>query len=372
MSVPVFRPTGPGPTGECPPASAPDLPDLSPPAAARALGIGRDELALAVQLGHLRATAISLGFPVAVPAAEIERQQTTGHLPVLLRERVRLLGTRAAAALLDITTDRLTRLARLGLLTPTRFYPNRYRAIVWLYLADDLKDFQQHRPALLTGRLPQPLLRRLADGEDLRARSWRYRRLELHLNITRDPWQRAAAVAAQLDPDTLAAAVPDPSERCLLQRLQPDFPAARSGPPAAQDLAQRLLTADTMEETEALRLRLLVEIEDARSAGRPDAAATAAPGPYAGNITAASSSDASPPRAPSAVTTGVPGTVSDTRPPAVVAAPPEPPAAAPGHRAGVRPARAATGPETATGGPCVPRRRLLIDRLRRRAPGSRS
>ncbi|NEE44437.1 hypothetical protein G3M55_07410, partial [Streptomyces sp. SID8455] len=58
------------------------------------------------------------------------------------------------AALLGIAAARFTRLARAGCVSPVTFYLNRYRAVVWLYLADELASFAAREPELLAGRTP--------------------------------------------------------------------------------------------------------------------------------------------------------------------------------------------------------------------------
>ena len=73
---------------------------------------------------------------------------------------------------MDVPAGRFTRLARLGLVVPVRFYLNRYRAVVWLYLAEELRQFADgrgERPAAERRRMPEGLRDQLDAGVDLRA-----------------------------------------------------------------------------------------------------------------------------------------------------------------------------------------------------------
>ncbi|MER7191997.1 DUF6397 family protein [Streptomyces flaveolus] len=248
---------------------------VAPSRAARELGLRRDEFDIAVQLGRIRTVPDDGGGGRRVPRAEIQRVRTDVGFPDALRERVRTVGTADGAALLEVTKARFTRLARLGLLVPTTFSLNRYRAVVWRYLADDLRKFaaDERNAALLTGRTPEGLRDQLAEGLDLRPRNWRGRHLECLLRRTEDPWARAAAVASLLDPVDVSEVVRDPYERSHLSRFRPARPVHGSpGSPAAQ-IAEELMTAADPDEIAQLRADLARAVRHARvlrAAPRPD------------------------------------------------------------------------------------------------------
>ena len=98
----------------------------------------------------------------ASPARRSTGCASEDGFPEALRERVKTVGTTEGAALMEVTTARFTRLARLGLVVPVKFYLNRYRAVVWLYLAEELRQFaagRGERPAAeraYTRRTPRP------------------------------------------------------------------------------------------------------------------------------------------------------------------------------------------------------------------------
>ncbi|MFJ8542284.1 DUF6397 family protein [Streptomyces sp. NPDC093586] len=239
---------------------------VAPSRAARELGLRRSEFDLAVHLGRIRTVPDEGGGGGRVPRAEIQRIRADVGFPDALRERVRTVGTTDGAALLEVTKARFTRLARLGLLVPTAFSINRYRAVVWRYLVDDLRKFaaDEHNAALLTGRTPQGLRDRLTEGLDLRPRNWRGRHLECLLRRTDDPWARAAAVASLLDPVDVSEVVADPYERSHLSRYRPARPAHGSpGSPAAR-IAEELMTAADPDEIDRLRAGLARAVRDAR------------------------------------------------------------------------------------------------------------
>lgn len=257
-------------TGTHRPSGAP----FAPSRAARELGLKRREFDLAVHLGCVRTVPDEGGGGRRVGRDEIERLRNDEHFPETLRERVRAVGTTDGAKLMDVTPTRFTRLARLGLVTPVTFYLNRYRAVVWLYLADELRQFAADKDTapLLTGRTRPDQRDRLEAGLDLRPRNWRGRQLGFLLRPADDPWARAAVVASFLDPAHIAEIVNDPYERAHLNRFRPDQPAhGVPGSPAAR-LAERIMTADDTDEIGWLRAdltRTLAEARDHRPAPRP-------------------------------------------------------------------------------------------------------
>ncbi|MDQ8703770.1 DUF6397 family protein [Streptomyces sp. LHD-70] len=238
----------------------------APSRAAIDLGLKRTELLLAVQLGLVRTTAGQDPGRWRIPRAEIERLQSAQGFPDTLRERVKLVGTTEGAELMGITRDRFTKLARLGFLTPAKFYLNRYRTLVWLYLADDIRQFAEANASLLSGKAPITLRTRLGAGEDRRARNWRERHCGHLLRLARDPWQSAAVTASMLDPTQVADIVPDPYERAYLNRLRPESTTLPGAPdsPTAQ-AAARVLQADDPDEIRWLRTTLTLGIDEARN-----------------------------------------------------------------------------------------------------------
>ncbi|MFF8093575.1 DUF6397 family protein [Streptomyces sp. NPDC016675] len=240
---------------------------LAPGRAARELGLKRSEFALAVHLGRVRTLPDEGGGGGGrVARDEIERVRAQQGFPEGLRESVRCVGTAEGAALLGVTRARFTRLARLGLLVPVSFYVNRYRAVVWLYLADDLRQFasDEGNAALLKGRTPEGLRDQLTEGLDLRPRNWRGRYLGFLLRRADDPWSRAAAVASLLDPVEVSEVVRDPYERSHLLRFRPAQPFhGTPGSPAAQ-LAEEIMTATDPDEIDWLRADLAGAVDVAR------------------------------------------------------------------------------------------------------------
>ncbi|MEU6224579.1 DUF6397 family protein [Streptomyces sp. NPDC047042] len=242
--------------------------------AARELGLKRREFELAVHLGCVRTVPDEGGGGRRVGRDEIDRLRHDRRFPETLRERVRAVGTAEGAKLMDVAPTRFTRLARLGLVTPVNFYLNRYRAVVWLYLADELRQFAAAKETvpLLTGRTPPRLRDQLEAGLDLRPRNWRGRQLGFLLRPTDDPWARAAVVASFLEPSQVADIVKDPYERAHLNRFWPQRPAhGVPGSPAAR-LAERIMTADDPDEIGWLRADLtktLAEARDHQAAPRP-------------------------------------------------------------------------------------------------------
>jgi hypothetical protein len=257
---------------------------FAPSRAARELGLKRREFDLAVHLGCVRTVPDEGGGGRRVGREEIDRLRNDQRFPDTLRERVRAVGTADGAKLMDVTTTRFTRLARLGLVTPVTFYLNRYRAVVWLYLADELRQFAAGKDTapLLTGRTSQSLRDQLEAGLDLRPRNWRGRQLGFLLRTADDPWARAAVVAFFLDPAQVAEIVNDPYERAYLNRFRPEQPTHGVPGSSAARLAERIMTADDPDEIGWLRADLtetLAEARDHRPAPRPRS--EQAPLPYA-------------------------------------------------------------------------------------------
>ncbi|MFF4835134.1 DUF6397 family protein [Streptomyces sp. NPDC001315] len=245
----------------------PHVLSCAPSRAAQELGLKRGEFDLAVHLGRIRTVPDEGGGGARrVAYAEIERLRSTEGFPEGLRDSVKVVGTRAGAALMDVTAARFTRLARLGLVTPAKFYLNRYRAVVWLYLADELRQFAAgpENTRLLSGRTPEGLRDQLDSGLDLRPRNWRGRHLGFLLRQADDPWQRAGALAALLDPVQTAEIVTDPYERAHVNRFRPGPPAqAAPGSPSAH-IAEKIMTASDPDEIGWLRADLTRTLEEAR------------------------------------------------------------------------------------------------------------
>ncbi|MBX7550976.1 hypothetical protein K1Y78_23680 [Streptomyces sp. tea 10] len=237
--------------------------------AARELGLKRSEFDLALHLGHIRTVPDEGGGGARrVERAELDRLRQRHDFPESLRERVQVVGTTEGAALMEIPAGRFTRLARLGLLVPVRWYLNRYRAVVWLHLADDLRNFTlaPENAHLLKGRTPETLRGQLEAGVDLRARNWRGRQLGFLLRHAEEPWARAGAVAAFLSPVEIADIVKDPHERSYVNRFRPT-PLGQGLPgSAAAQLAERITNAQDADEIDWLRGELARVLEEARSA----------------------------------------------------------------------------------------------------------
>ncbi|MFJ5104294.1 DUF6397 family protein [Streptomyces sp. NPDC088554] len=242
--------------------------------AAQELELRRGEFELAAQLGHIRTTAGAVGGRRRVTQEEIDRLKSAEGFPDALRERVRTVGTAEGAKLMPVSPGRFTRLAKAGFFAPVRFYLNRYRVVVWLYLADELTEFADREPLLLTGRMPKALCAEADAGEDCRPRNWRGRRIGQLLHEREDPWERAAVVSCVLAPADLAELVPDPFERAYLARLRPDLAPGAPGSEAARAAMERLLTADNPDEIQwhlSSLGTLLTEARVVRRAPRPDA-----------------------------------------------------------------------------------------------------
>lgn len=236
--------------------------------AARELGLKRSEFDIAVRLGRIRTVPDEGGGgDRRVERAEIDRLRSQDGFPDALRERVRAVGTVEGAALMNIPAGRFTRLARLGMLVPVHHYLNRYRAVVWLYPAEELRAFTSaaEHAHLLKGRTPDTLRGQLQAGVDLRARNWRGRHLGFLLRQADGPWARSGALAAFLAPGDIADVVKDPYERAHLNRFRPAPPGrAAPGSPSAH-LAERIMTARDSDETEWLRGELARTVGEARA-----------------------------------------------------------------------------------------------------------
>ncbi|MET8679523.1 DUF6397 family protein [Streptomyces sp. NPDC004647] len=246
--------------------------------AAEELGLKRRELDLAVQLEEVRTVAVPGTGRRRVPRSEVARLREAEDFPGGLLERVRVVGTAQGAELMGISPERFTRLARVGCFSPVKFYINRYRAVVWLYPARELRTFAEREPGLLTGSTPTNLRAMLDAGEDWRARNWRGRRIGQLARQTDDPWERAALSAAVLAADELADVVDDPYERAYLRRLRPALVPVRADTTATWDVVERLITADDPDEILWNRIGLALSLDEARAvrqAPRPGSNGTA-------------------------------------------------------------------------------------------------
>ncbi|MGW9368464.1 DUF6397 family protein [Streptomyces xanthophaeus] len=238
--------------------------------AAGELGLSRSEFARAVQLGIVRAGRPAPGGGARYARAELDRVAAAAGLPEesgahALREKVRAVaGADAGAEVLGVGPSRFTRLARCGHLTPVGYRINRYRAVVWLYLAAELREFAEREPALLRGTAPPEDRELIAARADLRPRRWRARHVGLLLRRAADPWERAAVLACVLPEDELREAVPDPAERIVLAALAPPPPYGHPQAPAAAAVALTLLKAGPGEETLWYRTSLDFALTGAR------------------------------------------------------------------------------------------------------------
>lgn len=234
--------------------------------AAAELRVELRDLELAVLLGEVRAVGPSDGRQ-GVPRSEIARLRREEGFPAAPWERLRLVGTISGAEMLGIGRGRFTKLAKCGSFTPVRWYLNRYRSVVWLYLASEMRSFGEAHGDWLSGRLPQPLADRLAAGDDLRARGWRTRATAWLAGQAADGWREAAAWAALLGEEALAEAVPEESDRSRLRQLRPELLLGRAGPPLIRETAEALLLADGREERELASLSLGHALDRARGDG---------------------------------------------------------------------------------------------------------
>ncbi|MET9855487.1 DUF6397 family protein [Streptomyces sp. NPDC006450] len=233
--------------------------------AAGELGLNRGEFARAVQLGIVRAGPQGAAGAARYTRTELDRVRSAEGFPGVLRERVETVaGAGAAAAVLGAGPSRFTRLARCGHLVPVGYRINRYRAVVWLYLAAELRDFGAREPGMLRGSAP-PGDRELIEARaDLRPRKWRERHVGLLLKRTAGPWERAAVLASVLPEDDVRRAVPDAAERILLGALAPPLPFGHPQVPAAAEVAARLLRAGPPDEIDWYRTSLAFALTGAR------------------------------------------------------------------------------------------------------------
>ncbi|MFE9236736.1 DUF6397 family protein [Streptomyces sp. NPDC007007] len=246
------------------PSSAAPAATVAAGRASRELGIRRAEFELAVHLGLIAVVGAPGGGRPRVCAEEIARLREQPGFPDALTERIRTVGTARGAALLDIAPARFTRLARAGCVSPATFCLNRYRAVVWLYLADELVAFAARQPELLTGRTPAAMRTMLESGADWRARNWRAQRIDRLLDRTSDPWARAAVQASALDPVQLAEVVDDPYERAYLVRVRPEPVFGRPASMAAREAVAELTSADDPDEILWRRVNLTLALDSAR------------------------------------------------------------------------------------------------------------
>ncbi len=243
--------------------------------AARELELRHGEFELAVQLGRIRTFTAPVRGPEPpggagprrrVARAEIDRLRAAEGFPEALRASVRTDSAMQAARLIGITPARFTRLARLGLLVPVKFYVNRYRTVVWLYLAEELREFAaaKDNKTLLTDRLPETMRAQLDTGTDLRARNWRGRYAGSLLRLAEGPWARTAVTASLLSEDEVADVVDDLYERAYLAWLSPPLPT--SGPPGslAAQVVDELVKASDPDEIDWLRASLSLGLAEAR------------------------------------------------------------------------------------------------------------
>ncbi|WP_327282153.1 MULTISPECIES: DUF6397 family protein [unclassified Streptomyces] len=269
-ALPVVRADGP-PVWRAagPPVVRGELPRDTAVGGARAAGelkLTRTEFARAVQLGIVRAGPPAPGGSARYTRAELERVRSARGFPEALRERVETVaGAEAAGAVLGISPGRFTRLARCGHVGPVGYRINRYRAVVWLYLSAELREFARREAGMLRGSAPPEDRDLMAAKADLRPRKWRGRHVGLLLRRTADPWERAAVLASVLPEGELREAVPDPAERIVLAALAPPPPYGHPKVPAAAAVALLLLRAQPPDEIHWYRTSLDFALTGARA-----------------------------------------------------------------------------------------------------------
>jgi hypothetical protein len=233
--------------------------------AAEELGLSRAEFARAVQLGIVRAGPPAPRGAARYAWAELERVGSAEGGPEALRARVETVaGAASAAAVLGTGPSRFTRIARCGHLTPVGYRINRYRAVVWLYLAAELREFAAREPSLLWGAAPAADRELVAAGGDLRPRTWRSRHVGLLLRRSTGPWERAAVLASVLPEEEVREAVPDPAERIVLAALAPPPPYGHPQLPETAAVARPLLLAGPPDEVHWYRSGLDFALAGAR------------------------------------------------------------------------------------------------------------
>jgi hypothetical protein len=221
-----------------------------------ALGLEYDEFDVAVQIGEVP-TVVCGPRMWKVRSEDVDRLRAEGGHPLPLRERVRLVGSADAAKQLGVGRERFVRLARTGFVRPVRWYANRYHALVWMYLAQELPQLAEQSPALMSGPLPEGLREAVANGEDERARGWRARRVAQLVRDSYDVWEEAAVWSALLGPELIDSVVPDPDERSHLRKLRAALPPGRPGL-ATPEQIRSVTTADHPDEI-ALALMALAD-----------------------------------------------------------------------------------------------------------------
>ncbi|MER5776082.1 DUF6397 family protein [Streptomyces sp. NPDC002039] len=262
VAVPDERESGPrAPAGPAPGASSEVL--VGGVRAARELGLGRGELARAVQLGLVRAGRRAPSGAARFTRAELERVSAAEGFPDALRARVETVAD-AGAEVLGVGPSRFTRLARCGHIVPIGYRINRYRAVVWLYLTAELRAFAVRDAGMLRGTAPPEDRDLVAARGDLRPVKWRERHVELLLRRTTDPWERAAVLASVLPTDAVREVVPDPAERIVLAALAPPPPYGHPRVPAAAVVAESLLRARPPDEIRCYRAGLDFALTGAR------------------------------------------------------------------------------------------------------------
>ncbi|WP_308119062.1 DUF6397 family protein [Streptomyces sp. JJ38] len=245
--------------------------------ARRTLCLAPREFALAVELGEVAtAPPVRPGGRRRVPVSELARLRAEPGFPAPLRARLRLVGASEGAAELGISSARFTRLARAGCFGPAAFTVNRYRRLVWRYLAVELEQFGAGRPGLLHGALPRTVRELLAEGADCRARLWRARRVAQLLRQAGGPWSAAAVYTAVLPVEVVDEVVPDGRERLVLDALRPALLTARPASPTVSSAAAAVLTAQPPDEVHGHRLNLTLALTEARRHGRAVVSSAAA------------------------------------------------------------------------------------------------
>jgi len=249
-----------------------------------ALGLDHGQFELARQLGEVRTVACGPGS-WKVSAEEVARLTGVGDRPAGLRSRLRLVSSAGGARLVGTGRDRFTRLATVGCVRPVSWYVNRYRALVWLYPAEELSRFATENPGLLTGRLRGAFREALERGVGRRGRRWREWWAGQLVGEARNAWAEAAVWSALLGPEITDDAVPDGEERTHPCRLRAALPSG--GPATAPpELVRRVTTATHPDEIASGLSALTEALGRARVASRtpltrppaPPASAAVPPG----------------------------------------------------------------------------------------------